>query len=188
MAVISFSLLPEPTARIYEALVCLAKFGENVSIEARSEKARFPTAPPPLRTHINGRLTCRQLTLTALNSSRTGYASFALDAKTFFIDYAFDATSSAKGGDRFTCQLLNKVRAYQIRRDQIYLTGQQALQSVFKGRANDFRGRETMIERCDVSIQDQPDKTECRLIVKMICKHGGHHSTRINGWESTDRA
>ena len=28
------------------------------------------------------------------------------------------------------------------------------------------------MERCDVSIQDQPDKTECRLIVKMLCKHG----------------
>ena len=48
----------------------------------------------------------------------------------------------------------------------------QALQSVFKGRANDVRGRETTVERCDVSIQDQPDKTECRLVVKMLCKHG----------------
>lgn len=51
------------------------------------------------------------------------------------------------------------------------ITG-QALQSVFKGRGSDARGREGAIERCDVSIQDQPDKTECRLIVKMICKNG----------------
>jgi len=41
MAVLSFSLSPETTGRVYEALVCLAKFGENVSIEARSEKVRL---------------------------------------------------------------------------------------------------------------------------------------------------
>ncbi|KAK5714686.1 hypothetical protein LTR17_017141 [Elasticomyces elasticus] len=102
-------------------------------------------------------LTPSKLTVTALNLSKTAYAAFALDAKTFFIDYDFSASSntSAKTADRFTCQLLNR-----------------ALQSVFKGRSNDGRGRESAVERCDVSIQDQPDKTECRLIVKMLCKHG----------------
>lgn len=60
------------------------------------------------------------------------------------------------------------------------LTFNQALQSVFKGRTTDSRGRETAIERCDVSIQDQPDKTECRLIVKMKSKHGiEEYSQRI---------
>ena len=48
----------------------------------------------------------------------------------------------------------------------------KALQSVFKGRANDSRGRESTVERCDVSVLDRPDKTECRLVVKMLCKHG----------------
>jgi hypothetical protein len=24
-----------------------------------------------------------------------------------------------------------------------------------------------------VSIQDRPDRAECRLVVKMLCKHGG---------------
>jgi cell cycle checkpoint control protein RAD9A len=133
MAVLSFSLSPEATGRIYELLICLAKFGESVAIEARSEK----------------------LTITALNLSRTAYASYILDAKSFFISYNFNGKPATKGGDRFTCQLLNK-----------------ALQSVFKGRANDVRGRESTVERCDVSVQDQPDKTECRLVVKMVCKHG----------------
>lgn len=133
MAVLSFSLSPESTGRIYELLICLAKFGESVAIEARKEK----------------------LTITALNLSRTAYASFSLDARTFFIEYVFNGKPNTKGLDRFTCQLLNK-----------------ALQSVFKGRANDVRGRESVVERCDVTVQDQPDKTQCRLIVKMICKHG----------------
>ena len=141
MAVLSFSLSPESIGRIYELLICLAKFGESVAIEARNEK----------------------LTITALNLSRTAYASFSLDAKSFFINYDFKSKPAMKGGDRFTCQLLNK-----------------ALQSVFKGRANDIRGREPVVERCDVTVQDQPDKTECRLVVKMVCKHGKRSSRQAH--------
>lgn len=51
-----------------------------------------------------------QLTVTALNISRTAYASFALDAKSFFINYESSlGSSTVNGGDRFTCQLLNRV-------------------------------------------------------------------------------
>ena len=49
---------------------------------------------------------------------------------------------------------------------------QQALLSVFKGRLGDVRDKDTAVERCKCHIQDQPDKTECRLIVKMLCRHG----------------
>lgn len=38
MTVLSFSLSPIATGRIYDALICLAKFGEAVSIEAKGEK------------------------------------------------------------------------------------------------------------------------------------------------------
>ena len=40
MAILSFSLSPEATGRVYELLVCLAKFGESISLEAKTEKAR----------------------------------------------------------------------------------------------------------------------------------------------------
>lgn len=40
MAVVSFSLTPEATAKLNELLVCLAKFGESVALEAKNEKAR----------------------------------------------------------------------------------------------------------------------------------------------------
>lgn len=112
-----------------------------------------------------------QFTLTALNSSRTAYASFALDARSFFLDYDFDANSQASGGDRFTCQLYNKVGG--VRQQTLaQLTDKQALQAVFKGRAGDPRRPETAIERCDVSIHDGEESAECRLIVKMLSKHG----------------
>ncbi|KAK5118044.1 hypothetical protein LTR62_004090 [Meristemomyces frigidus] len=146
MAVLSFSLTPEATGRVHDALVCLAKFGEYVAIEARAEK----------------------LTITALNLSKTAYAAFALEAVSFFAEYQYDGSGSAKRGDRFTCQLLNK-----------------ALQSVFKARGSDGRGRESLVERCDVVIQDQPDKTECRLIVKMLCKHGMTKTYRLT-YESVE--
>ncbi|KAK2753388.1 hypothetical protein FQN55_003517 [Onygenales sp. PD_40] len=47
-----------------------------------------------------------------------------------------------------------------------------ALLSVFKGRVNDFKDRETAIERCEVRVQDGPDEAECRFVVRMICRHG----------------
>jgi len=43
---------------------------------------------------------------------------------------------------------------------------------VFAGRLDDARGKDTAIERCEVSVQDRPAETECRFVVKMICPHG----------------
>lgn len=157
MAVLSFSLTPEATGRVYELLICLAKFGETVSLEARSGKVRIAREKKETIAIITD---TSQLTLTALNSSRTAYASSSLDARQFFISYEFNANDASSAGDRFTCQLYNK-----------------ALQSVFKGGTADIRGRETTVEQCDVSIQDQPDKTACRLSVKMLSKHGKMQSS-----------
>ena len=46
------------------------------------------------------------------------------------------------------------------------------LLSVFKGRGYDTKEKESPIERCEVQVQDQPGMAECRLIVKMLCRHG----------------
>lgn len=56
-----------------------------------------------------------QLVLTALNSSKSAYASFSLDKTTFFEEYDFGAARSQNqharedGEPRFTCQMYNKV-------------------------------------------------------------------------------
>jgi hypothetical protein len=57
MAVLSFSLTPEATGRIYEALVCLAKFGEAVAIEARGDKASFLDPTFKYQTQFTNMLT-----------------------------------------------------------------------------------------------------------------------------------
>lgn len=139
MHTLSFSLTLEGVVRVHDAVLCLAKFSEVVSLEARKDK----------------------LVLTALNSSKSAYASFSLDKSVFFEKYNFNAAqaksqqSTKDAAARFTCQLYNK-----------------ALLSVFKGRLGDVRDKDTAVERCECYIQDQPDKTECRLIVKMLCRHG----------------
>ncbi|EME76845.1 uncharacterized protein MYCFIDRAFT_14840, partial [Pseudocercospora fijiensis CIRAD86] len=120
MAVLSFSLTQEATGRLYELLTCLAKFGDTVSLEARSEKACLRECTP------------------------------------------------SSNGDRFTCQLFNK-----------------SLQSVFKGRTQDAIGKNPGIERCDVTVQDQDDKAECRLVVKMRAKHGMTKTFRLT-YESSE--
>ncbi|KAK0508589.1 hypothetical protein JMJ35_008865 [Cladonia borealis] len=139
MHTLSFTLTLEGVVRVHDAVLCLAKFSEVVSLEARKDR----------------------LVLTALNSSKSAYASFSLDRNVFFEKYSFSPilTKGQNATDitesRFTCQLYNK-----------------ALLSVFKGRLGDVRDKDTAVERCECYIQDQPDKTECRLIVKMVCRHG----------------
>lgn len=48
----------------------------------------------------------------------------------------------------------------------------KALLSVFKGRLYDPLGRDGAIDRCEVSVQDRADETQCRFIVKMVCNQG----------------
>jgi cell cycle checkpoint control protein RAD9A len=48
----------------------------------------------------------------------------------------------------------------------------KALLSVFKGRLYDPLGRAGAIDRCEVSVQDRAEETQCRFIVKMVCNQG----------------
>lgn len=50
-----------------------------------------------------------KLVLSALNSSRSAYASFTLDKGAFFEKYTYGLTSESTEEGRFTCQLYNKV-------------------------------------------------------------------------------
>jgi len=41
MAILQAALSPEATARVHDLLLCLAKFGETICIEARNDKVRL---------------------------------------------------------------------------------------------------------------------------------------------------
>ncbi|KAL1390624.1 Rad9-domain-containing protein [Phyllosticta capitalensis] len=131
MVSLAFTLLPEALTTLHDALVCLSKFSESVSLEARRDR----------------------LSLTALNSSKTAYTSFSLDSQ-FFSRYEFSPDQSSVDG-RFTFSIYNK-----------------ALLSVFKGRILDPKGKDTTVDKCQVTLQDRPDEAECRLIIKMLSNQG----------------
>ncbi|KAL2815727.1 Rad9-domain-containing protein [Aspergillus granulosus] len=148
MTTLSFSLLPGSLVRMHDALVCLAKFSDTVSIEAEVDLLR----------------------LSALNSSKTAYSAFAFESDDFFENYTFDtdryAGRSRARGEKFSCQVHLK-----------------ALLSVFKGRTGG-RDKDTAVERCEFEVQEDPDVTECRLVIKMICGLGVIRSYKLT-YEST---
>ncbi|RMD39823.1 hypothetical protein DV735_g5305, partial [Chaetothyriales sp. CBS 134920] len=74
---------------ISDILACLAKFDENVSLEA----------------------TPKNLQLSSLNQSKTAHAAFTLDASTFFLRYHFslDAREARRNEPKaWACKVLNK--------------------------------------------------------------------------------
>ncbi|CAG8933297.1 unnamed protein product [Penicillium salamii] len=144
MTSLALSLDPPALIRLHDVLICLSKFSETVAIEAE------PTL----------------LRLSALNSTKTGFASFAFEKNAFFEAYSFQTSSAGHSGsiaqDRFFCQIYAK-----------------ALLSIFRGRID--RNKDTAVERCDMELHEDPQQAECRLTVKMICgleilKHPVHTS------------
>lgn len=134
MAVLNFTLNPEALGKLHDALVCLGKFSEGVCIEAAHDK----------------------LVLTALNSSRSAYASFTFIGNKFFSKYHFKGSGGYTAKDKFNCKIYNK-----------------ALLSVFKGRVVDpTREKDTAVERCDVSVEDGEGSAKSRFIIKIMCRHG----------------
>ncbi|KAF7955512.1 uncharacterized protein EAE97_000771 [Botrytis byssoidea] len=87
MAILTFTLNPDALGRFHDALVCLGKFSETVSIEA---------------THS-------RLILTTLNSTKSAYASFMLVGNKFFSKYQYTPLRSGrKTPEKFTCRIYNK--------------------------------------------------------------------------------
>ncbi|KAF2133318.1 hypothetical protein P153DRAFT_308006 [Dothidotthia symphoricarpi CBS 119687] len=95
-----------------------------------------------------------RFTFTALNPSKSAYAQVTLDGKLFFTQYECIPSHGGPDG-RFTCSMYTK-----------------ALLSVFKGRLYDPLGRDGAIDRCEVSVQERENETQCRFIVKMVCNQG----------------
>lgn len=63
-------------------------------------------------------MACIKLRLSVLNSAKTSYTAFALEADSFFQDYSFgilrDANSARLGqSNKFCCQVYLKVRLFR---------------------------------------------------------------------------
>lgn len=101
MPLLSLTLAPEAVGKLHDVLVCLGKFSESVSLEAHSNK----------------------LILSALNLSKSAYASFTFDGTRFFARYQFASSQATSSQTRdgaqphFTCQL----HSYQSSEDGCWM-------------------------------------------------------------------
>ncbi|KAI1465238.1 Rad9-domain-containing protein [Daldinia caldariorum] len=84
MAVLNFTLSEEGVSRFRDALACLNKFSDEVSLEAKKDKLVF----------------------TTLNPSKTAYLSFSFVAKRFFSRYHFEGVPQNR--EKFFCKLHNR--------------------------------------------------------------------------------
>lgn len=134
MAVLKFTIEPEAISKLHDVLVCLGRFQESVCLEATRDK----------------------LFLSALNSTKTGYAQLSFVGDKFFTKYLYSPPRAhGRVIEKFTCRIYNK-----------------ALLSVFKARPSDpTRERDTGIDKCEVTIEDGP-QVKSRMIVQMTCRHG----------------
>ena len=82
--VLKFTLSPQSTQKIHDALVCLSKFNETVALDARPDV----------------------LQLSTLNSTKSAFGAVNLAASRFFDEY----TCVPAIGDSFPCKLPVKVR------------------------------------------------------------------------------
>ncbi|KAI0873330.1 Rad9-domain-containing protein [Hypoxylon argillaceum] len=133
MAVLKFTLSEDGVNVLRDALACLGKFSDEVSLEAKKDR----------------------LVLTALNTSKSAYASIAFAANRFFSKYQFAGV--AQNRDKFFCKLYNR-----------------ALLSLFRSRGGDplhEREKDTTIDRCDVVITDEPGK-KSRFVAKIVFRNG----------------
>ncbi|KAI9895074.1 MAG: hypothetical protein M1814_000299 [Vezdaea aestivalis] len=165
MAVLQIILDPRAVHKFHNAVICLSKFSEEVTLTARKDK----------------------FLLTGLNSSKTGYVAFIFETTQGFSKYSFKPLRNVP---EFTFKLMNK-----------------SLASVFKGRLGESRDKSsgTALDRCELSVIDDPNQIECRFMAKMICRNGVlktykltyeaaelfqarfDTSSAINGWEISSR-
>ncbi|KAF4512156.1 hypothetical protein G6O67_001332 [Ophiocordyceps sinensis] len=134
MALVAFTLSEEGVAAFRDALTCLNKFSDDVSLEARRDS----------------------FVLTTLNNSKSAYASFRFATNKFFSRYQYQG--SGQSHERFHCNL--------------YI---RALISLFRSRSSADGQRDaekqTLIERCDVSIEDG-EGFKSRFVVRIIFRSG----------------
>lgn len=120
MAHLSFSLLPNALIRLHDALICLAKFSESVALEAEYDLVSLSTT---IQSKKNILTEGFQLRLSVLDSTKTAYSAFALEADSFFENYSFSlntASSSNGRSIRFSCQLYLKVGKGRLDSSSVY--------------------------------------------------------------------
>ena len=116
MTSLSLSLGPPALVRLHDVLTCLSKFSDTVAIEAEHSAVCFGRS-----CRIDERTLTAwnelKLRLSALNSTKTAFASFVCEKDVFFESYSFQVRNDGRasfqnqnqGQERFYCQILIRV-------------------------------------------------------------------------------
>lgn len=165
MTTLNFTLSPQSTQKVHEALLCLSRFSEFVSLEARRN----------------------QLCLSALNSTKSAYGAVRLSANKFCDEFHF--VPAGAGGASSTGTSANTASDGAAGAEQRFQCRLQAraLLAVFRQRYPDSRDKasSTAISRCEVRLSAAATQPECRLLVKLHCNHGVLKTHRLT-YEDVD--
>lgn len=100
MPTFTFTITPVAVAQLHDALSCLAKFDENISLEADAKELR----------------------ISSLNLSKTAYASFIFNGSQFFEKYQFRSSVQGTDGETprtWACKLQNRALLSIFKKRQI---------------------------------------------------------------------
>ncbi|KAF3907918.1 hypothetical protein ABW21_db0203598 [Orbilia brochopaga] len=157
MSTLNITLSPLAVDRLYEALNCLAKFGDYVTLEARRNK----------------------LNLRTLNSTHSAHVLICVAGDTFCDAYNF-VPDPSKLGDSPLFSSNGSQSSTRVEEGAfVCKIHVKALLPVFRGRyvqeaVNKERDENLVqgIEKCEVSLHERENKVQCRLVIKLFCRHG----------------
>lgn len=107
MAIVNFTLNEDGVAAFQNALACILKFSDDVSLDAKRDRVSLPSVRRSLVPRVFLTMMVLQLALTALNLSQSAYLSFTFVANRFFSSYDFHGGPQHR--NRFFCVLYIRV-------------------------------------------------------------------------------
>ncbi|KAK6349052.1 hypothetical protein TWF730_009812 [Orbilia blumenaviensis] len=167
MATLQIILNPLAVDRLYEALTCLSKFGDSVTLEARRNKLNLRTLNPTHSAHI--------LICLAGDMFCDSY-NFVPDPTRLSFGSNGGSQVSQRGEEgSFKCKMNVKALLPVFR-------GRYVQESINRERDENSVGG---IDKCEIVLQEKPNKGQCRLVVKLFCRHGIMKTFRLQ-YEEAD--
>ncbi|KAF3917830.1 hypothetical protein ABW20_dc0105239 [Dactylellina cionopaga] len=170
MSTLKITLNPLAVDRLHEALTCLSKFGDYVTLEAKRNKLNLRTLNPTHSAHV--------LICVAGDTFCDAY-NFVPDPEKLS-NTPFNSNGGSQNSPRsdepsFKCKM-------NIRALLPVFRGRFVPESVNKERDDSLVGG---IEKCEISLHEKENKVQCRLVVKLFCKHGVLKTFRLQ-YEEAD--
>ncbi|KAF3207130.1 hypothetical protein TWF679_008480 [Orbilia oligospora] len=167
MSTLQIILSPLAVDRLHEALTCLSKFGDSVTLEARRNKLNLRTLNPTHSAHI--------LICLAGDTFCDSYNFVPDPTKLSFGSNGGSQVSQRSEEGAFKCKMNVKALLPVFR-------GRYVQEPINKERDENMVGG---IDKCEIVLQEKPNKGQCRLVVKLFCRQGIMKTFRLQ-YEEAD--